>query len=154
ITAQIVAYHDDPRMYDALPDLPDVPVGAPTEPLSVTITNEDGPTVNLRNLASVRGYVGVVSQQVTFILPEDVDVAIVRGTWPTASGPILSLAGYASGLTGTPGVGGLGGTPNPGVGIVGDGFVGGPGGPGGTAIDASSGPLKVTGGGTIRGGKG
>ncbi len=153
-SADIVAFDDDPRMYEPLPDEPEVPIGPSTDPLNIVLHTEDGPLVNLRTFANDNDYSGLAEQEVTFIVPEGEDVAIVRGSWPMGAQPIIELAGTLSGVTGTGGVGGFGGAPNDAFSIPGDGLPGGPGGTGGAALDASTGAIKVTGTGTIRGGRG
>ena len=154
MSADIVAFDDDPRMYDPLPDEPDVPIGSDTDPIVIAITSEDGPVVNLRALANAHDYTGLAAQPVTFTLADGVDVAIVRGSWPVGAVPILALAGILTGADGAAGGGGPGGIPTPALSQPGDGQTGGAGGPGGTALDSATGALEITGAGTIRGGKG
>ncbi len=153
-TADIIAFDDDPRMYDALPDEPEVPIGPSTDALVIPIHTSDGPVVNLRSMANDNDYSGLVEQDVTFTLASDQEVTIIRGSWPPGAVPLLELAGFVSGANGAGGIGGMGGTPNPTFSIPGDGFPGGAGGIGGTALDSATGALKITGAGTIRGGKG
>ncbi|WP_428665066.1 host specificity factor TipJ family phage tail protein [Reyranella sp.] len=153
-TFGIVAFYDDPRVYDPLPDLPDVPIGIDTPDLVISITNDDGPTVNLRAKANENDYTGLAAQKVTFTKASDVDVAIVRGSWPVGAPIFLEMEGNLSGITGAAGAAGIGGTPAPAFEDPGDGLPGTAGGPGGTALDSSTGPLTITGAGTIRGGKG
>ncbi len=150
----IVAFDDDPRMYDALPDEPEVPIGISTDPIIIPVHTADGPVVNLRSMANDNDYSGLAEQQITFTLAEGEEVTIIRGSWPIGAEPILELAGTVSGADGAGGLGGAGGAPNVAFSIPGDGFPGSTGGIGGTALDASTGPLTITGDGTIRGGKG
>ena len=136
-TAEIVAFDDDPRMYDPLPDDPEVPIGLPTDPITIHVS-EDATGINLRTLANLNDYVGVVAQQVTIIIDPGVDAgAIVRGTWPAGYVPILVNQGFISGAAGA------GGPPST------------AGSPGGTGLDTSSGALNLdNSAGTIRGGGG
>ena len=138
-TAEIIAFDDDPRMYEAIPEEPEVPIGVDTtEPLTVVVTTSG----TLRTKANAAGYSGLAAQQVTFTVAAGVDVWLKRGSWPSGAEPILQLAGT---LTGTDGAGGAGG---------GSDTAGSAGGTGGTALSSSTGALTVTGAGTIRGGKG
>ena len=136
-TAEILAFDDDPRMYDPLPDDPEVPIGLPTDPITIHV-DEDATGINLRTLANLNDYVGVVAQQVTIIIDPGVDAGpIVRGTWPSGYVPILVNQGFISGAAGA------GGPPST------------SGSPGGTALDTSSGALSLdNSAGTIRGGGG
>lgn len=153
-SADLIAFDDDPRMYAPLPVEPEVPIGAPTDPLVIPIGTEDGPIVNLRTLAGENDYSGLPVQIVTFTQAADVDVTIIRGSWPLGAVPILQLAGICSGLSGLPGPGGAGGAPVPAFSDPGNGLPGTAGGAGGTALDASTGPLILQGAGTIRAGAG
>ncbi|MGH3638330.1 MAG: host specificity factor TipJ family phage tail protein, partial [Mycobacterium sp.] len=58
-SADIVALDDDPRMYDPLPDEPETPIGGDTSPITIAITNDDGPLVILRSLANAHDYTGL-----------------------------------------------------------------------------------------------
>lgn len=147
-TADVIAFDDDPRMYEPLPDEPDVPIGADTSPLVIPIHAADGPIVNLRTLANDNDYSGLAIQSVTFTQAADVEVIIVRGSWPPGAVPILELAGTLSGADGAPGVGGGNSVGN------GASLPGGAGGVGGIALDATTGALILTGAGTIQAGKG
>jgi hypothetical protein len=147
--AEIIAYDDDPRMYDAIPEEPDVPIGGDLDPLTVVVTTSG----NLRTKANAAGYSGLAVQQVTFTVAIGVDVWLIRGSWPSGAEPIIELAGTLSGGNGAAGAAGAGGAayvPGP----AGNGRDGGTGGTGGTALDSSTGALVITGTGTIRGGKG
>ena len=138
-TAEIIAFDDDPRMYEAIPEEPEVPIGVDTtEPLTVVVTTSG----TLRTKANAAGYSGLAAQQVTFTVAAGVEVWLKRGSWPAGAEPILQLAGT---LTGSDGAGGAGG---------GSDTAGSTGGTGGTALSSSTGALTVTGAGTIRGGKG
>lgn len=153
-TAAIVACDDDPRMYDELPDEPDVPIGTPTDPIVVPIP--DGSTnVDLRALANENGFVGVSTQQVTFTIAlGDVVFNLKRGSWPAGYQIVIENNGTISGTDGAAGTAGQGGTPDPGTPDPGNGTAGGKGGGGGTALDSRTGKTALTNNGTIRGGKG
>jgi len=148
--ARIEAMDDDPAMHDPIPDevLPgeggEGGVGAPAGPLEIHVAANTA-NLNLRALADANGYTGTAGQQVTIVIDPGVHVyatgtglpALIRGTWPGGYQPILVNQGTISGA------GGAGGNFSAG------------GGNGGTALDASSGPLRIDNtGGTIRGGGG
>ena len=143
-TAEIIAFDDDPRMYEEIPEEPEVPIGVDTtEPLTVVVTTSG----TLRTKANAAGYSGLAAQAVIFTVAAGVDIYVTRGSWPTGADITIQLAGTLSGTDGAAGTAGIGGT-------VSTGGNGGAGGTGGTALNSSTGALTVTGAGTIRGGKG
>lgn len=149
--AEIVAFDDDPRMYDPIPE-DDEPVVVDFEDVVAHITSNTS-DVNLRSLANAAGYVGVLNQSVTIIVDAGVTVsassasvaAMRRGTWP-ADYAMLTLVneGTIEGAGGAGGSSGYAGNGNGSAGAI-----------GGTALDSSSGPMTVdNAAGTMRGGGG
>ncbi len=144
--ATIAALNDDPRMYDPLPDLPGVTLGAPAPDIDYTITS-DVVKGNLRTIADAHGYIGYPGQQCTIRMPDaykfksdDPTVpALIRGTWPAGITPIL-VFGAAGLVEGAGGAGGVGG--------------GGAGQKGGDALQCSTGPLEIQGTVEFKGGGG
>lgn len=148
-SVDLVSFYDDPRVYDELPVDPDAdPIGSETPDLAIAITS--GSALNLRTIADANGYSGKASQAIAFTIGSGVSITngLVRGSWPVGVSISLAIDGTVTGAAGTMGVGGAGG-----VGPV-DGQAGTAGGRGGIALDARSGPMVLTGNGTLRGGKG
>lgn len=154
LTADIVTVIDDPRVYDELPEIPETPIGVPTDPITIHITSSTS-NVTLRALANAANYSGLAVQPVTIYVDAGVEVTtMLRGTWPAGYVLKLIVNGTISGLAGAAGGAGLGGTVNTFVGDPGNGQAGGAGGTGTTALNVASGPIEIGGTGTIRGGPG
>jgi hypothetical protein len=131
--AEIIAFDDDPRMYDELPPLPAESQGGSQNPVVLHIT-APAQNLNLRTLANANGYVGVPQQAVTITIDAGIEVtSVVRGTWPPDY-DLLTLInlGTISGAGGAGGASGYGSATQGGAGNV-----------GGTALDASTGAISV-----------